>query len=230
MRFDVVTIFPAMFGPVFQQGVIARGIERGVIGLAAHDLRQYTHDRHRQVDDTPRLEVHLEHGILRGRDQVLDGPFPTHPHVVGRPLEDLRDRAQRLPRAGLHRQPNHLVVVEASFRQRPPRVFRHLEIAAAEQVRDRAVVDALELDHQARHAGAAPLDRTLAPVQHQRGARAETIVEICQGYYLDSTVQSICTSHLAHADHECEPPTRGPRSRGGVCASDGLARSTNTRL
>jgi len=53
MRFDVVTIFPAMFGPVFQQGVIARGIERGVIGLAAHDLRQYTHDRHRQVDDTP---------------------------------------------------------------------------------------------------------------------------------------------------------------------------------
>ncbi len=53
MRFDVVTIFPAMFGPVFQQGVIARGIERGVIDLAAHDLRQYTHDRHRQVDDTP---------------------------------------------------------------------------------------------------------------------------------------------------------------------------------
>ncbi len=53
MRFDVVTIFPAMFGPVFQQGVIGRGIERGVIGLAAHDLRRYTHDRHRQVDDMP---------------------------------------------------------------------------------------------------------------------------------------------------------------------------------
>jgi len=53
MRFDVVTIFPGMFGPVFQQGVIGRAIERGVIGLAAHDLRQYTHDRHRQVDDMP---------------------------------------------------------------------------------------------------------------------------------------------------------------------------------
>ena len=53
MRFDVVTIFPAMFDPVFKQGVLGRGIERGLLELHAHDLRDYTHDRHRQVDDTP---------------------------------------------------------------------------------------------------------------------------------------------------------------------------------
>jgi tRNA (guanine37-N1)-methyltransferase len=53
MRFDIVTIFPAMFGPVFRQGVIGRAIERGVIGFQAHDLRDFTHDRHRQVDDMP---------------------------------------------------------------------------------------------------------------------------------------------------------------------------------
>ena len=53
MRFDIVTIFPAMFGPVFSQGVIGRAIERGVIGFQAHDLRDFTHDRHRQVDDMP---------------------------------------------------------------------------------------------------------------------------------------------------------------------------------
>jgi tRNA (guanine37-N1)-methyltransferase len=53
MRFDVVTIFPAMFDPVFKQGVVGRAIERGVIQLQAHDLREHTHDRHRQVDDTP---------------------------------------------------------------------------------------------------------------------------------------------------------------------------------
>jgi len=53
MRFDVVTIFPAMFGPVFQQGVIGRAIERGLIDFQAHNLRQHTHDRHRQVDDMP---------------------------------------------------------------------------------------------------------------------------------------------------------------------------------
>jgi tRNA (guanine37-N1)-methyltransferase len=53
MRFDVVTIFPAMFGPVFQQGVVGRAIERGLLDLHAHDLREHTHDRHRQVDDMP---------------------------------------------------------------------------------------------------------------------------------------------------------------------------------
>jgi tRNA (guanine37-N1)-methyltransferase len=53
MRFDVVTIFPGMFGPVFRQGVIGRAIERGIVELQAHDLRDHTHDRHRQVDDMP---------------------------------------------------------------------------------------------------------------------------------------------------------------------------------
>ena len=53
MRFDVVTIFPAMFAQVFDQGVVGRAIEKGLIELHAHDLRDHTHDRHRQVDDMP---------------------------------------------------------------------------------------------------------------------------------------------------------------------------------
>ncbi len=53
MRFDVVTIFPAMFGPVFDAGVVGRAIEKGLIELQAHDLRDHTRDRHRQVDDMP---------------------------------------------------------------------------------------------------------------------------------------------------------------------------------
>ena len=53
MRFDVVTIFPGMFGCVFEQGVVGRGIERGLVELHTHDLRDFTHDKHRQVDDVP---------------------------------------------------------------------------------------------------------------------------------------------------------------------------------
>ena len=53
MRFDVVTIFPGMVGHVFEHGVVGRGIERGIVQLEAHDLRDFTHDRHRQVDDMP---------------------------------------------------------------------------------------------------------------------------------------------------------------------------------
>ena len=54
MRFDVVTIFPAMFGPVFAQGVVGRGLREGHLQLVTHDLRDHSADqRHRQVDDAP---------------------------------------------------------------------------------------------------------------------------------------------------------------------------------
>lgn len=53
MRFDIVTIFPEIFGSVFDFGIIRRAIEARLIEVRIHDLRDYTHDRHRQVDDRP---------------------------------------------------------------------------------------------------------------------------------------------------------------------------------
>jgi tRNA (guanine37-N1)-methyltransferase len=53
MRFDVVSIFPEVFEPVFRQGVVGRAFGRGLLSLHAHDLRDFTTDRHRQVDDAP---------------------------------------------------------------------------------------------------------------------------------------------------------------------------------
>jgi tRNA (guanine37-N1)-methyltransferase len=53
LRFDVVTLFPEIFEPVFRAGVVGRAIDRGLLELHAHDLREHTHDRHRQVDDIP---------------------------------------------------------------------------------------------------------------------------------------------------------------------------------
>jgi tRNA (guanine37-N1)-methyltransferase len=53
MRFDVVSLFPEVFEPVFRAGVVGRAIDRGLLELHAHDLREHTHDRHRQVDDVP---------------------------------------------------------------------------------------------------------------------------------------------------------------------------------
>jgi tRNA (guanine37-N1)-methyltransferase len=53
IRFDVVTVFPGIFAPVFEAGVVGRAIARGLVELEAHDLRAFTHDRHRQVDDVP---------------------------------------------------------------------------------------------------------------------------------------------------------------------------------
>src|SRR6187401_736604 len=53
MKFDVVTIFPRMVDAALAEGVVARGIERGLVDVATHDLRDYATDRHRSVDDVP---------------------------------------------------------------------------------------------------------------------------------------------------------------------------------
>jgi tRNA (guanine37-N1)-methyltransferase len=53
MRFDVITIFPEIFRGVFEFGIIRRAVEAGLIEIRVHDLRDYTNDRHRTVDDRP---------------------------------------------------------------------------------------------------------------------------------------------------------------------------------
>ncbi|HVG56299.1 MAG TPA: tRNA (guanosine(37)-N1)-methyltransferase TrmD [Vicinamibacterales bacterium] len=53
MKFDVVTIFPRMVAAGLAEGVVSRGIARGLIDVAVHDLRDHTADRHRTVDDVP---------------------------------------------------------------------------------------------------------------------------------------------------------------------------------
>ncbi len=53
MTFDIVTIFPAMFEQPLAAGVIGRAIERGVLDVKVRDLRDFTTDRHRVVDDVP---------------------------------------------------------------------------------------------------------------------------------------------------------------------------------
>lgn len=53
MRFDIITIFPEIFRSVFSAGVIKKALEKGLIEVNIHNLRDFTHDRHRQVDDRP---------------------------------------------------------------------------------------------------------------------------------------------------------------------------------
>ena len=53
MKFDIVTIFPRMIEAGLAEGVISRGIERALLDVRVHDLRDHTSDRHRSVDDVP---------------------------------------------------------------------------------------------------------------------------------------------------------------------------------
>jgi len=53
VKFHIVTIFPEFFDGPFRHGVVPRAAESGIIEIAVHDLRQWTTDRHRTVDDRP---------------------------------------------------------------------------------------------------------------------------------------------------------------------------------
>lgn len=53
IRIDVVTIFPRMLEAPVADGIVHRAVEGGLVSLAVHDLRAFTDDRHRSVDDQP---------------------------------------------------------------------------------------------------------------------------------------------------------------------------------
>lgn len=53
MKVDIVTIFPKMVTGPLEEGIVARAIAKGLIDVRVHDLREFTTDRHRVVDDTP---------------------------------------------------------------------------------------------------------------------------------------------------------------------------------
>lgn len=77
MKFDFVTIFPRMVEAGLAEGVVSRGIEKGILDVRVHDLRDYTTDRHRTVDDMP----------YGGGPGMVMKPEP-----VARAVEDIRAR------------------------------------------------------------------------------------------------------------------------------------------
>ena len=53
MKIDVLTIFPEYFGQVFEFGIIRRAKLAGIVEINVHDIREFTTDKHRMVDDRP---------------------------------------------------------------------------------------------------------------------------------------------------------------------------------
>jgi tRNA (guanine37-N1)-methyltransferase len=53
MHVQVLTIFPELFGPFLATSLVGRAIEKGLLDVQVYDLRSFTEDRHRSVDDEP---------------------------------------------------------------------------------------------------------------------------------------------------------------------------------
>lgn len=102
MRVDVLTTFPGMFASVMNESMMKRAQEAGILDFKAHDLRNYTHDRHKTTDDSPYGGgpglVMMCAPIFEAYDALCDGSddaqgIPGHPYVVipaphGRTFDD----------------------------------------------------------------------------------------------------------------------------------------------
>ena len=53
MRIDILTIFPGMFRGPFEESIVKRAVEKGLVQIFLHDIRDYASDKHRTVDDYP---------------------------------------------------------------------------------------------------------------------------------------------------------------------------------
>lgn len=53
MRFELITLFPEIFATILSSGVVGRAVEKGLIKVNSWNPRDFTHDRHRTVDDRP---------------------------------------------------------------------------------------------------------------------------------------------------------------------------------
>ncbi len=53
MRFDILTLFPSLVQPYFEDSILKRAVEAGLITVAVHNIRDYSTERHHKVDDSP---------------------------------------------------------------------------------------------------------------------------------------------------------------------------------
>jgi tRNA (guanine37-N1)-methyltransferase len=53
MKFDIITIFPNICDSYFNESILKRAQDKGLIDIMVHNLRDYTEDKHKKVDDTP---------------------------------------------------------------------------------------------------------------------------------------------------------------------------------
>jgi len=106
MRFDIITIFPEMFASFFSGGVVRRALERGLVEVRVHNLRDYTQDKHKQVDDRP----------FGGGEGMVLKPEPVFEAVESIKKEDMKSLVYLLSPQGAK--------FDASFAQTLSRVPR----------------------------------------------------------------------------------------------------------
>jgi tRNA (guanine37-N1)-methyltransferase len=116
MRFEIVTIFPGFFYGFLENGILRRAIAEGLVEVAVHDLRAFTHDRHRTVDDRP----------FGGGEGMVLKPQPISEALASMGIEPKAQRAQA------HSAPPQVVLLSAQGRPFTQTIAR--QIASLDRV------------------------------------------------------------------------------------------------
>jgi tRNA (guanine37-N1)-methyltransferase len=90
MRFEIVTIFPGFFTGIFEHGIVRRAVSEERVAIGVHDLRNFTHDRHRTVDDRP----------FGGGEGMVLKPEPVAEALAGLGIAPRTERAAALLGSG----------------------------------------------------------------------------------------------------------------------------------
>ncbi len=126
MRVDILTIFPEWFEGPLGASLLGKAQERGILDLRAHDLRQWTTDRHRTVDDAP---FGGGAGMLMAPQPFFDAVEDLYGSVEARPRTLLMTpRGRRLDQpyvSGLTTEP-HLLLLCGRYEGIDERVHLHL--------------------------------------------------------------------------------------------------------
>jgi tRNA (guanine37-N1)-methyltransferase len=116
MRFDLITIFPEFFTGPLDHGILRRACEAGIVEIRVQDLREFTHDRHRTVDDRP----------FGGGEGMVLKPEPLFEAVEALLGHGVGDAAQQIA----HEPKTAIVLLSASgklFHQETARCYAQLD-------------------------------------------------------------------------------------------------------
>ncbi len=185
MRIDLLTIFPNMFRGPFDESIVKRAVEGGLVSINLHDIRRWAKDRHKTVDDYP-------YGGGPGMVMKPDVVFAATESVLE--LAPQREPVILLTPAG--RRLTHEIVVELAAKERLVLVCGHYEGFDA-RVHEHLATDEISIGDFVLSGGElAAMALVDAVVRHIPGALGSP----------QSTVEESFAEGLLEAPHYTRPP------------------------
>jgi tRNA (guanine37-N1)-methyltransferase len=125
MRIQVLTIFPELFGPFLATSLVGRAVARGLLQVELRDLRAFTEDRHRSVDDEPYgggAGMVLRVDVVAAALDAAYGEAPAHRVVA------LSPQGRQLTQEVVEElaKEDHLTLLSARFEGFDERIVEHL--------------------------------------------------------------------------------------------------------